>query len=142
GAGRGRAACHGSDLGFLGRAAACDRATWGFARCAGRADTQCYNRHYAGHAAVTCCHYAASVIEPTPRSKGDHHVANILVVDDDRDFRAYVATVLERKGHEVTTAGSGSLVVRAIRDKRLRGHFDVAVVDILMPDVSGIEVIR
>jgi CheY-like chemotaxis protein len=69
-------------------------------------------------------------------------MANILVIDDDRDFRTYVAAVLERNGHEVTTAGSSGFVVRAIREERLRGAFDAAVVDILMPEVSGIEVIR
>src|SRR5215468_6717960 len=69
-------------------------------------------------------------------------MANILVVDDDREFRTYVAAVLERNGHEVTTAGSSSFVVRAIREERLRSVFDAVVVDILMPGVSGIEVIR
>ena len=69
-------------------------------------------------------------------------MANILVIDDDREFRTYAAAVLERNGHEVTTAGSSSFVVRAIREERLRSAFDVAVVDILMPEVSGIEVIR
>ena len=69
-------------------------------------------------------------------------MANILVVDDDREFRTYVAAVLERNGHEVTTAGSSGFVIRAIREDRLRSAFDAAVVDILMPQVSGIEVIR
>lgn len=69
-------------------------------------------------------------------------MASILIIDDDRDFRTYAAAILERKGHEVAVAGSSRLVVRALRERRLRGHFDLAVVDILMPEVSGIEVIR
>jgi len=69
-------------------------------------------------------------------------MASILVVDDDRSFRTYVAAVLERNGHEVTTSGSSGFIVRAIREDRLRRTFDAAVVDILMPEVSGIEVIR
>jgi CheY-like chemotaxis protein len=69
-------------------------------------------------------------------------MANILIVDDDRDFRTYVAAILERNGHEVTTAGSSGFVIRAIREDRLRRGFDAAVIDIMMPEVSGIEVIR
>jgi two-component system, chemotaxis family, chemotaxis protein CheY len=69
-------------------------------------------------------------------------MASILVIDDDREFREYVAAILEGNGHEVSTVGSSSLLVRAIRENRLRGSFDAAVVDILMPEVSGIEVIQ
>ena len=69
-------------------------------------------------------------------------MAHILVVDDDRDFREFVTTVLERNEHRVTTASSGHRVLRAIREGCLRGHFDVALVDVIMPKVNGIEVIR
>lgn len=69
-------------------------------------------------------------------------MASILVIDDDRDFRAYVSAVLERSGHDVTSSGSSGLVVRAIHERRLRSIFDAAVVDILMPGVNGHEVIQ
>jgi len=54
----------------------------------------------------------------------------------------FVEAILERDGHEVLTVASARHVVRGAREHLMRSSFDIAIVDILMPEVSGIEVIR
>ena len=65
-------------------------------------------------------------------------MAHILVVDDEPDVRGSIRRVLERAGHHVTTAESGpdALEQIAIRPP------DAVVLDIVMPEMSGIEVCR
>lgn len=69
-------------------------------------------------------------------------MARVLIVEDDADFREFMATGLRRSGHTVMVASSG----RAVTEDELGSPpdipFDVIVTDILMPEVDGIEVIR
>lgn len=60
----------------------------------------------------------------------------ILVVDDDNSIRGYVARLLSMSGFEAVTAGSGKDALR-----QLRSHTDVSLIllDILMPDMDGLE---
>ena len=62
----------------------------------------------------------------------------ILVVDDDRDIRDLVAIKLESAGHEVVTRADGSQAL----DAGLEGGWDVIVLDVMMPGMSGIDVLR
>lgn len=59
-----------------------------------------------------------------------------LVSDDDEDIRDFISFVLERAGHEVTTAGNGAdALARATED-----DFDVILLDHHMPRMTGLEV--
>jgi adenylate cyclase len=63
--------------------------------------------------------------------------ANVLVVDDDSVNRLLLARSLEHEGHRPTTAEDGN---RAL--ELLRAHsFDVVLLDVLMPEVDGFEVL-
>jgi len=62
----------------------------------------------------------------------------VLVADDDGDIVALVKTVLERSGHEVMTAGDGLEALVLVRDRRP----DLAVLDVAMPELDGLEVLR
>ena len=65
--------------------------------------------------------------------------ARILVVDDDLDVRWITAECLRGIGHDVTEAGSGGAAL-AILD---RGDpFDLVVMDLAMPGLSGTETVR
>jgi CheY-like chemotaxis protein len=64
-------------------------------------------------------------------------MAHILVIDDEADIRALLAQVLEREGHEVTTAGDGSEALEAVNS----GKHDIAMVDLFMPEIDGLELI-
>ncbi|MBC7234494.1 MAG: response regulator transcription factor [Chloroflexi bacterium] len=62
----------------------------------------------------------------------------ILLVDDEPTLRQELQRYLERQGHRVISTGAG------VESLALAHHFDpdVVVLDILLPDVDGIEVCR
>lgn len=65
-------------------------------------------------------------------------MAHILVVDDDRDLRGLVEFRLRRAGHQILTAGDGPEALALVRD---RGAPDLAVLDVMMPGMSGLELL-
>lgn len=60
---------------------------------------------------------------------------HILVVDDSRSFRMYVAGLLEERGYRVTQAQSGSQAFELLKNLR----FDLVVSDVIMADGDGLE---
>lgn len=65
-------------------------------------------------------------------------MARILLVDDDTLVRTSLAYALEDAGHTVAQAVNGDDGLAALD----REPFDLAVLDILMPEREGIETIR
>lgn len=63
---------------------------------------------------------------------------NIMVVDDDRSFVEAVSTFLKAHGYGVTKALTGRQGV----DEARRQRVDLAVIDVYLPDVDGVEVAR
>ena len=61
----------------------------------------------------------------------------ILFVDDEDSQRALLAGYFEKRGHPITQAGTGEEALRLAKDKPP----SVAVVDMKMPGMSGIELI-
>lgn len=64
-------------------------------------------------------------------------MARILIADDDPILRMTVVDYLEAEGHEVIEAADG----REALDRLAEGPFDLLIVDMLMPNVDGLEVI-
>ena len=66
--------------------------------------------------------------------------SHILVVDDERVVRRALQRILERDGHKVTLAECGQQAI----DLYGPGwkQYDVVVLDVMMPDVDGREVLR
>jgi DNA-binding response OmpR family regulator len=62
----------------------------------------------------------------------------LLLVDDERAFVDVLSNRLGRRGIVVTKAYSGSEAIRALRSV----DFDVAVLDLKMEDMDGIEVLK
>ncbi|HLK92269.1 MAG TPA: response regulator [Polyangia bacterium] len=78
---------------------------------------------------------AAAIARPAQaRTAG----GRILLIDDDAAERLHVTARLEEAGYTVTPAASGSEGLTRLRD----GRFDVVVLDLVMPGVSGLEVLR
>ena len=61
----------------------------------------------------------------------------LLVVDDEPFLRDAVAASLRFLGFEVTTADTGTSALRLARDK----PFDLVVMDVMLPDTDGFEVV-
>lgn len=59
----------------------------------------------------------------------------ILLVDDEKDILEFLSYNLEKEGYTVTTAHSG---VKAIKEAK-RFHPHIIVLDIMMPNMDGIE---
>jgi DNA-binding response OmpR family regulator len=64
--------------------------------------------------------------------------ATVLVADDDEDILELVAFRLERAGYEVITARDGTEALAAARER----HPDLAVLDVMMPGMTGYDVTR
>ena len=62
----------------------------------------------------------------------------ILVVDDERTLRESCASVLRYEGYEVCVCGRGEDAKELVQ----RGTFDIAMLDLYMTDVSGMELLR
>lgn len=62
----------------------------------------------------------------------------ILIIDDDRTLRQTLAAALEAEGYGVAEAGDG----REGLNKALKGNFDLVVLDIVMPELGGLDVCR
>jgi len=63
---------------------------------------------------------------------------HILVVDDERNIRNHLRMVLEAEGYEVDTAGNGDDALSRVKD----GRYDIAFIDIQMPKMDGLELLR
>ncbi|HEX7857559.1 MAG TPA: response regulator transcription factor [Sphingobium sp.] len=63
----------------------------------------------------------------------------ILVVDDDEDLRNLIANYLRQNGMAVTVASRTVEMEACLREK---GPFDLAVLDVMMPDEDGISFVR
>ena len=64
--------------------------------------------------------------------------ARILVVDDEPQIRRSLRINLEGKGYAVETAESGEQAIAAFGNRRQ----DILILDLLMPGMGGVEVVR
>jgi signal transduction histidine kinase/CheY-like chemotaxis protein len=74
------------------------------------------------------------VEQPRRRDSARHHL-RILIVDDDRPVAAAIA--LELGDHDVVVAESGREALELLRRDR---NFDVILCDLMMPEISGMDV--
>jgi two-component system, OmpR family, phosphate regulon sensor histidine kinase PhoR len=65
------------------------------------------------------------------------HIPRILVVDDESRIRDACKLVLEECGYEVSLASSGAQAMEKIPAE----HFDILLLDLMMPEMSGFEVL-
>ncbi|HMR10345.1 MAG TPA: response regulator [Polyangiaceae bacterium] len=62
----------------------------------------------------------------------------ILIVDDDKAICEYMQTLLEKDGFDVKTQSDPTVVEDEVR----RGSFHVVILDLMMPKLDGIEVLK
>jgi len=63
-------------------------------------------------------------------------MARILVVDDDPEILSFLKRGLIYEGYEIDTAGDGAEALAKARDREP----DIVILDIMMPEIDGIEV--
>lgn len=65
--------------------------------------------------------------------------SKVLVIDDEEKMCEFLELVLSQDGHKVVTATSGEQALEMIRSK---SDLDVIVTDLMMPGMSGMEVLE
>lgn len=63
---------------------------------------------------------------------------NILIIDDDNQFRTMLRKMVERNGYEVVEASDGKEGIKLYR----KNPTDLIITDLIMPDKDGIETIQ
>ena len=70
--------------------------------------------------------------------RADGNPISVLVVDDESVLAEMVSMALRYEGWDISTAGDGSSAIAAARTARP----DVVVLDVMLPDMSGLDVLR
>jgi adenylate cyclase len=77
-------------------------------------------------------------LDPPHRTAAEsHETGRILVVDDNESNRELLCRRLVLEGHQATVAASGREALEILEAQR----FDLILLDLLMPDMNGIEVL-
>jgi len=79
-----------------------------------------------------------SVANGAEHADSESSPALILVVDDNQRNRNMLSRRLERQGYGVVTAQNGRVALEAVRAQ----PFDLVLLDIMMPDMDGYEVLQ
>jgi len=64
--------------------------------------------------------------------------SNLLVVDDVSENVRILVSILQHNGYRVESVTNGYDALRIVKEK----HFDLILLDVMMPDISGIDVCR
>ncbi|ORV08451.1 response regulator transcription factor [Mycobacterium celatum] len=70
--------------------------------------------------------------------RADGNPINVLVVDDEAVLAEMVSMALRYEGWNISTAGDGASALAVARKQRP----DVVVLDVMLPDMSGLDVLR
>ena len=71
-------------------------------------------------------------------ARADGSPIHVLVVDDEQVLAEMVSMALRYEGWDISTAGDGATAIALAREHRP----DVVVLDVMLPDMSGLEVLR
>lgn len=88
----------------------------------------------AGGSALTDAEVATTMVGPVPASGP----SDVLIVEDEPQLREVMARYLEREGFSVRTAADGRAALIELARKRP----DAVVLDLMLPEVSGLDVLR
>ena len=78
-----------------------------------------------------------NLVQQTVDASGERRL-DVLLVEDNAINQKLAVTLLERWGHQVTVAGNGQVAV----EKVSQHHYDVVLMDMMMPVMNGIDATR
>jgi two-component system OmpR family response regulator len=81
---------------------------------------------------------AKTPVERVVMCRADGNPINVLVVDDEAVLAEMVSMALRYEGWNIATASDGSAAIAAARTQRP----DVVVLDVMLPDMSGLDVLH
>jgi len=67
-----------------------------------------------------------------------HDARTVLVVEDDRNQREIIKTILAKEGYYVEDVGTGGKAIELLKS----GSFDVVLTDLRLPDMEGTEILK
>jgi len=68
---------------------------------------------------------------------------NVLSIDDSRAIRAFVSSLVSNAGARIAEAGTGIEAIDLVASEQAQGrHFDLILLDLVLPDIDGLEVLR
>ena len=79
--------------------------------------------------------FESSIIGPNRRPSAPLPPASVLLIDDEASVCRTLSSLLEAEGYAVVTAQSGRDALKLLESRR----FDVALTDLLMPEMDGIQ---
>jgi adenylate cyclase len=94
----------------------------------------------SGPVSAMVAHRFVASVQPISEGEADSvaiQPSRILVVDDNASNRELLKRRLERQGHSVALAENGSCSLEMLRE----APFDLILLDLLMPDISGFDVL-
>lgn len=63
----------------------------------------------------------------------------VLLVEDERNIRVLVGSILRRKGYETVEAQNGLEALQLLRES---GHFNLVITDLQMPELGGVALLK
>ena len=88
-----------------------------------------------GSAAIAPAQVITPTLIPANENTSTPFVAKLLLVDDSLINQTVLSYMLTNAGHQVDLADSGSAGIAAVKSK----HYDLILMDVSMPDMSGME---
>lgn len=65
-------------------------------------------------------------------------MSKIIIIEDSQKDQDFLANILKKAGHQVIAASDGQTGISLCLEKRP----DIAFLDVMMPDINGIEVLK
>lgn len=69
---------------------------------------------------------------------GGDFIKKILIIEDETKIARFLELELEHEGYEADVSGDG----RDGLDKALKGNYDLIILDVMLPSLNGMEVLR
>ena len=82
--------------------------------------------------------FSSRLPQEATQGKGDSVPAQVLIVDDDPQYCALLQEYLGPYSFEITVALNGAEGIEAA----LAGNFDIVLLDMFLPDMNGLEVLK